>query len=373
MPPKHKKAPQHAPVQPANRKPPMAKPRPRSRPKASRRVGVPRLSADGLAMLKAAFALPDFSESGCRGITDMFCGKTNVIEQSLQLGVQAAGGFDTYFLFAPQFGVAYATASVVIGNSLSGVNWQAFDYPDSLTYFPSGATTTNFTKARYAGLAGELISTMNEMTWAGSIQVARVPISCPTTVALTGTPAFVRTLNGFKNIDQMQRECFSGDVRAGAYSIAVNRNADFQFTDITGDSVGDILTDYGGAQMISQFRGLDMNFDTLLFRVTVPVGSLTQSFMLRSWSVVEYQPIPSSIFYNMAERSAAYDLNALLEYHKVACNIPIAVVSALNDSFWQRVLNIIRTVSGPLSLVPGPIGGIATGVSGIANAISSYV
>ena len=57
-------------------------------------------------------------------------------------------------------------------------------------------------------------------------------------------------------------------------------------------------------------------------------------------------------------------------YRELINSLPIAVPAADNANFWQRVLSIIRTISGVGAMIPGPYGMISSGVNTITGALT---
>ncbi len=346
------------------------------------RVLKPMMSKAGLDFLKCATAAPDFDSSGSSGIPDMYSGRTLSRQHTLNSSISCANGKDTYFIFAPVPGVAYWTTSVNIGASLATAAWTTVTYQDFASLFPTPPASTlnyavNVNNFRFATLIAELKSTMNQMTWAGTITAFRTRITQEVRLALTSPTAATTEsqwiLTGFNQLDTPPiSDVYSGSVTDGAYTMAFNRDATFTWTPIqvsTAVVPATISTDVLGS-VASPFPGCG-NFDSIVYKVSVPSGSSDQSFLLRTWACVEYQALITSALYQYTRLSASYDEAALAAYRKILESVPIAVPSRQNANFWQTVLRIIRGITNVTNLIPGPIGAISNGVRAITDGIAA--
>jgi hypothetical protein len=342
----------------------------------------PMISKAGLDFLKCATAAPDFDNAGSSGIPDEYAGRTLSRQHTLNASISCANGKDTYFIFAPVPGVAYWTISVNIGASLSTGVWTTVTYQDFASLFPTPPASTlnyavNVNNFRFASLIAELKSTMNQMTWAGTITAFRTRITQEVRLALTqgasGTTESQWILTGFNQLDTPPiSDVYTGSVNDGAYTMAFNRDATFSWTPIqvsTAVVPATVSTDVLGS-VNTPFTGCG-NFDSIVYKVTVPAGSSDQSFLLRCWACVEYQTLITSALYQYTRLSAPYDPAAIAAYRKLLEALPIAVPSKQNANFWQTVLRIIRGVTNITNLIPGPIGAISSGVRAITDGIAA--
>jgi len=363
-------------------------PRPNRKPRNTRgapsRFMMPtmrNLSPGGLAFLKCATAAPDFDATGANGVPDKFSGRTLGRQHTYNTTFGASPNTDTYIVIPPVPGVAYWTTNTTIGGSVDTNSWSTITYTDFTSLFTSTTPTgTNYTanvdKFRFISLCAELQCTMNSMTWSGNITAWRVPMEEITYLAATGVTAGSAEQNiaigGFKSLNASQvSDVYVSPLNRGVYSCSLNRMPDFPFRDIrtSAITIPNIPTDTGGL-LAMPYTGLG-TLDALVFRVTVPAGAASQGFVLRTWACVEYAPLPSSALYQYSKLSAPHDEFALELYAYIVKNLPIAVSYFENDSFWQRVLAIIRSVTGAVSHIPGPIGAIASGVGSTVNGIAS--
>lgn len=340
-----------------------------------------KISPHGMEFLKCAFASPDFNLAGARGVPDNFTGQTLMYDHNLTTNINAVGSFDTWIWFAPEAGVAYHLSTSPPGTSPT--NWSTVYLPGAAQLFGEG--TNSVTAFRHVSLAGELISTMNEMTWTGTIQCAKVPIRLATSAIDYTTPGVATNFEftGLTNLQNIfQQTCYTATVKDGVYSVATNREPEFALSPIVDPAPGTatfaIFTDLGGGAMVdygptgpgTTFAGFG-TLDSIMIRVSVPNGAPSQSFILRHFSCAEYSVNPQSLLAGFAHQSAPHDQNALDAYALISNTIPTAVPSRMNDSFWRRVLNIIASATKSASYIPGPIGMVAAGANAFASSIQA--
>jgi hypothetical protein len=341
-----------------------------------------KISTSGMEFLKCAFASPDFNLLGARGVPDNYTGQTLMYDHNLTTTVTADPDADTWYWFSPEPGVAYHRSTTPIGGL--PVNWTTVYLPGAAELFVSG--TTSVTSFRHVSLAGELICAMNDMTWNGTVQCAKVPIKYATVPELFSTSpgtSNLAQLSGFVNLNNIyQQTCYTGTTKDGVYSIATNREPTFEFTDINeplpGDPLFQIFTDLGGGAVVSYgptapgttFNGFG-NLDSIFVKVSVPADAIAQSFILRHYSCVEYTVNPQSLLAGFAHPSCPHDQNALDAYSLVANTMPTAVPSRMNNNFWKRVLNILNSAIKSASYVPGPIGMVAAGANAFISSVQA--
>jgi len=346
------------------------------------KIKLPMLSQCGLDFLKCAFALPDFDSTGTTGIPDNFVGKTVCSLQTITQSLSAPAGADTYFLISPFLGSSYLTATTAsVGaapSTFTSQNWPSFV---NLGLGSTGSTANTVGKFRFAGLAAEIQPTMNEMTWAGNITCFKVPLTVSIGPDLAiplvgGVPVVTAVANGLGALQTNPvGNVYTAPFNRGVYSQSVNKSGAFDFQpaifSVNFPSANENIPVPGGTLNLP-YRGMD-NFDTIVFRVSVPAGASAQSFILRTWACVELQVTPSSLAYEFVNNSCPHDQAALDMYKLVAERLPIAVPYQDNADFWKRVWAFIRSASASMSALPGPMGQMAGGVSMLTSGISSLV
>jgi len=336
-----------------------------------------RISPAGMSFLKCAFAPPDFAQSKTDGVPDKYCGTTLVKKHRAVATVAIAATTDYYFLLAPVPGSAYYTLSKAAGVAPQfGDVWVRTEYNDAATLF--GATpalaNTIVSRFRYVSQHIEVIPTVNEMTWSGSIQAWKIPVQV-TEKNLAGVLYFTTIgLESTSAVSAARADQFSGPFNGGFFGGAFSAAAEFEFHSTTGGlaqvpAVITAGTDFGALGTATNTPGFDNSFETLVVKIS-GVGATAQSLMLKTWACVEYQVYPNSGLYEYMTMSS-YDPDALIMYRKIIAELPVGVPYAMNDTFWQRVMGIIRRLSKAVSYVPGPVGMIAGGVNAITDGISS--
>jgi hypothetical protein len=343
---------------------------------ASRNNPLAGLTPGGVGFIKCVTSAPDFDSSGSRGVPDMYAGRTLPRQHTLNSAIAFAGGSDTYIIVPPVPGTSYWTTAVAIGTSIAGATWTEVLYQDFSSLFnTNGAYTQNVSSFRYSALTAELESTTNDMNWVGNITVMRQPIRAPLIVDLTATalatPFATRTLTGFNALGAPTvSDVYIAPFNKGAYSVSMNRNAEFNFEPVLLQSTPSLslANDTGGA-VLSHFTGMS-DLDSIIIKVSVP-GSVTMSGIIRTWACVEYTPSITSALYQYSGLSADPDYRALMLYRQLMQNLPIAVAYADNATFWQRVLSLIRGITNVTNSLPGPAGVISNGVRAITEGIAS--
>jgi hypothetical protein len=321
----------------------------------------------------------------------MYGGKTVVKQDYLTMPINVEKGFDHFVIVAPMPGVAFWFAKVANGASLAAIQFTPVLYPDSESMFPNMvqslpgdylvSNTQQVDRFRTMTSAAELVCTTNNFNYAGALTAFKTPLA----LALANrsvTPSdesFAQELTGFDGVavSVNSSQIYASDVKSGVYSVAFNREASFEFHDIQdGQSLNSqTLAPFGtssmtsGANFVGPILGLD-DFDSIVFKLSIPASAVDQSFFIRTWRITEYQPVQNSMLHQFSHCSPALDEIALLSYKFITANVPIGVPSAENESFWKRVLSIFNAVSGALAFIPGPVGEVAAGVHIAGSAIS---
>jgi hypothetical protein len=335
------------------------------------------LTPAGEAFLKCAFAPPDFAASSSTGVPDEFRG------QSLLKKHRYVGNFacnlpnqDYYILMIPTVGgVAYWSTNTPAGGQLTAPSvFTPTYYSDSQSLFPTVSNMADIvTKYRFVSNHIELIPMMNQNSWTGSIQVWKAPITCVIRQSSTSTTNMY-TVTGLQSANATNANQYTGPTNLGVYSAAYNASSVFTFNPILENiaSLPLLVTPGDFGQLNGINGGIDPNFESIIVKISGMGPNNQNNFVLKTWACIEYQVNPGSSIYEYQTISPC-DEYALKLYRAIVLQLPVGVSFLDNDTFWTRVLGIIKNVSGGLSYVPGPYGAIAAGVNMAANGIESLV
>jgi len=347
----------------------------------------PALSQAGVAFLKCAFAPPDFTSTYVQGIPDAFRGSSLLKKHRMTSTINMDPGIDVYFLIAPVPGVAYYTTTTVANVPLAA---NATFVPTYFSDFNSLFGVKNdqaadiVSKFRFVSNHFELISVTNDMKWTGSISAWKVPLQFIERMGgqLLGTSIVdVYSITGLQSANATNANRFDGPSKGGIYMGAYNENCDFPFVNtIEMSSTLYTLTqipatlqapDFGIFQIPNgySFPGFDNSSQSMLIKVSGLTDKM--SFIWKRWCCVEYIVQPGSGLYEYQTVSPPMDQKALSLYRELIQSLPIAVPAAQNSDFWQRVLRMIRNISGMGAFIPGPVGGISRGVNMVASGIGA--
>jgi len=336
-----------------------------------------RLTPGGNAFLKCAFAAPDFDSTGGGSVPDLYTGRSLPRQHVLTTPFTFTSGHDTYLIFLPIPGTAFITTSVPNGNGTAGATWTSTQFADFSSLFTSSNFSTNVNSFRYVAQSAEIQPTVNEMTWIGNIEVWKQPIRISTVANFTtiaaGGAQTIRYLNGFDGLNNAPvSDIYSAPFNKGAYAVGCARNSTFDFTPmLPGVNATTVIDTTDGSFVNVPLTGVG-DIDAIVMRVSVPTSTgPDMSALIRTWSCVEYTPVVTSALYQYSSLSASYDPTALALYAHIVKNLPLAVPFSQNANFWQRVLEIIRSVTNATSSIPGPIGLFSTGVRGIVEGIAA--
>jgi len=337
-----------------------------------------KITMQGLSFLKCAFAPPDFSSNDIAGVPDEFHGTSLTKKHRLISPITLAASQDLYILFLPTPGIAYWTASVVPGAGVTAATgFNPVYYSDSVTMFGNASTAADIvTKFRYVSNHIEIVPTVNQMQWTGNIQCWKAPIA--TFVREGGANSSdMLSISGIRACTSTNANQYTGPFNLGVYSGAYNANAKFDFQPIM-EGIGNIpgsltASDFGFlASAASGFYGLDNEFESIIIKISGVGVNANNTAIVKTWACVEYQCVPGNLLYEFSSLSPT-DAFAIRVYREIINNLPVGVSFTQNDSFWQRVLRIIKAISGGLSVLPGPYGSVATGVNMISSGIESLV
>jgi len=333
----------------------------------SRRMGKVPISKEGLSFLKCAFAPPDFDGSDVKGFPDDFQGNSLVKKHRFTLASQTIVGRDTYILLLPIPGAACFTAQIATGtNVLPATVFTALSYADTNIMFPNIQTTaSNVTKFRYVSNHIEIVNTTNEMSWSGSVQCFKINVQ-----VATNATANILSLTGLDGCNAKgNANQYTGPFNRGVYSGAYSKSGEYGFSPIV-EGMTNIPSAIGAADFgqlaCNPYTGFDNNFEATC--VILRDGGTVNSFMLKTWACVEYIALPTSFVYEYQTLSCRDD-NALALYKSIINQLPVGVSYLDNEGFWRRVLGIVNSISGGLSLLPGAYGSLAMGVNMASGAL----
>jgi hypothetical protein len=337
------------------------------------------LSPAGVNFLKCAFAPPDFAFTGDMGIPDKSPNRRLLKRHRLVTPFTFASGTDYYFLVLPTPGVAAWTFNCPSGTTVPDTaSFDAIKYSDFASLFGPGGTSSGHeadivTAYRYVSNAFEIVPTANEMTWSGSIQMWKAPIRLESRSGTT--PAQQYSIIGVQSVNGTNADMYVDKFTRGGYSLATKTTSEFEWSNILenqqnlptnvitpGDDFGRLL---GGTT--GSVTGIGY-MDAIIVKVSGITAS-DETAILKFWSCVEYQVNAGTTLYEYSHAGPPCDDLALELYNEIAKTLPVGVSYEDNEAFWQRVLRIIRTASGGLSVIPGPYGAAFGGVNAIASAI----
>jgi hypothetical protein len=336
------------------------------------------LSDQGISFLKCAFAPPDFQQGSLGGVPDSFRGQSLVRKHRYVSPTTVASGSDTYFLLCPIPGVAYLQATVASGTQiLNTTQFTAVNYTDFSSMFGSASINNAdiVTKFRFVSNHFEIIPTVNQMTWSGSIQAWKLPIQLVVRQGGTST-VDIFSIEGLQGANTSLSNQYSGPFIMGLYTACYNSNPDFDFRQIQ-ESLNSVPTyvepnDFG--QFVSSgtnmgIPGFDNGFESLIVKISGV--SSTESLILKTWACVEYQVSPSNSIFEFTTMSPC-DPVALDLYKQIISELPVGVPFTDNESFWNRVLMIINRISGVGAMIPGTVGAISRGTNLISGALLPF-
>nr|WPR18363.1 MAG: peptidase A6 family protein [Chemarfal virus 65] len=340
------------------------------------------ISKEGMDFLKCAFAPPDFANTDVAGYPDDYNGLSLVKKHRVTYNSTALASNDTYIILAPVPGVAFYILNKAAGVAPTSTDFfSAVRYPDFSTLFPTVNTADNVvTDFRYISNHLEFIPMVNQMQWTGSIQAAKINLtmmvrpSQATAGAQASNILTVTGLNATANFGNAQQYTgpFINGLFAGCYSNDSSR--DFcrivetisslpKVIDATNGDFGGL--DNGGG---NAFAGLDNSFESLMIKISNIGTNTLDAYMIKTWACVEYKAITGGALYEYQRRSPT-DYNAIRLYKEIISQLPVGVSYIDNDTFWERVYNLIKRITSVGSVVPGPLGMASSGVGLINEAM----
>lgn len=312
--------------------------------------------------LKCAFAPVDFNNEVPNPIPDA-SGARVVVKRHKYVGTMNGNGtIDQYVVLAPNPGVAFNQLAVPTGyNPDNTTILSPVVYRDTDALMPIAGTNENFNSFRFVSNYIEFVPTINATSWSGSITVWKVPIT-----QYIASDATQDELVGLTSIQQPANAMYVAGNNLGAYAFATQMGP-WTYTPVNSLPLNfSSVSPPGGATAPAYQRVQGWgNLDTVIIKIT---GNF--SYSIKVGCCVEYTVGTASALYEFSRLNTMSDPAALAAYKQIAAQLPVAVNYFENAQFWDRVLQIIKQLSGAMSIVPGPIGMTSQGVNLIANAIS---
>jgi hypothetical protein len=341
------------------------------------------LTKPGEDFLMCAFAPTDFANMSLDGIPDDYRGLSLVKQhRSVGAGVMAAN-LDTYIILAPTPGFAYWQATVAAGTPiLASTVFNGVPFSDFTNLFGSvGSAADTVTKFRYISNHLEIIPTVNQMNWTGNIQAWKFPLALTMrTASTTAVTTFnLRSLTGLQALNATNANQYTAPFNLGCYTAAYSSNCEFNYNDVIENQVNvpntlDPDSDFGTFATngtVSCFPGLDNGFNSVVIKVSGVGANTLDSYIIKTWACVEYSVLAGTSIYEYQTISPT-DKVAMDLYRSIILSLPVGVSFAENASFWSRVLDIIKTVSGGLVELPGPYGLLARGTNLAATGLMHF-
>jgi hypothetical protein len=326
------------------------------------------LSDSGIAFLKCAFAPPDFANVSNVGVPDDFRGTSLVKKHRLVSPLSLVSTNDYYIILAPVPGVAYfqhttaAGVAVASNATITGVN-----YSDFTTLFPTVQTLASVVpKYRFVSNHIEIIPTINEMTWSGSIFAWKVPLAVFIRESADTTTSDLFSVSGLNGMNSTLQNMYTGPFIKGVYTACYSSNCVFNFKDTIQNvlnvpsTIQPALGDFGALNTTAGFPGLDDGFEAIVIKISGMTAN--QTCLIKTWACVEYQVSPNNGLYQFSTLSPC-DKAAIELYREIINGLPVGVPFEMNESFWTRVLQIIHSLTGVGSLLPGPYGTLSRGAN----------
>jgi hypothetical protein len=357
------------------------------------------ITPEGIDFLKAATAAPDFQSLENRGVPDDFSGKS-ITKREYTIATVEAGPGSTWFIVTPSSGVSYWTTTdpnpgLSTGSVLSPIlhptanqlysfieNAAALDFP--------GTNSSIVTDFRMIALSAEMACTTNAFNQYGSIVCYKAPFRTKMISRETIKPIQVAddqysddlVIEGAQCLinPTTSSDAYISAVKDGAYAVSMNREADFTWAAVRDGeclaSQHSSYVDFAGAPASTHrliwngpLVAHDSNYDTIVFRVDVPLAVVSQSFVLKIWKTFEFQPTFNSLLHEVSHSAPLKDEAALTFYRELERELPIAVPIRDNPDFWDILLQGLDLTTELVSAIPGPIGMVGKGVHAIAASL----
>jgi len=356
----------------------------RARPHNILREIAGKVTPEGMSFLKCAFAPPDFAATSVKGVPDDFQGRS-LTKKHRAVGdlLLTTANTDYYILLLPIPGYSYWQATVPSGTAITASTvFYGIPYADNSSLFGNGGFNTAEVVNRFRFVSNhiEIIPTVNQMTWTGTIRSFKFPLNLimrqnPSAVGVPTSDLLATT--GLNSLNARNADSYSGSFNMGVYAAAYNIGNGFDFKSVienatsvpvalVGGDFGILSTTFGGLNY--SFPGVDNDFESVCIAITGMGTNVLNTAIIKTWACVEYQVLPGTSIYEYSSLSCR-DPNALRYYRQIINELPVAVCYMDNEGFWNRVLGIIRRISGVASVLPGPYGRMAGGINATAEAL----
>ena len=169
----------------------------------------------------------------------------------------------------------------------------------------------------------------------------------------TGIPNGIYNITGLESTNSTLAPMFTTPSVEGIYVGAYSNSPTFDFANIF-EYVSKIPTvgdsgEWGqiSAASLGNLSGFYNDFNSVIVKVSGITS--TNTFIAKAWSCVEYQLNGITSLNDYATSSPPYDPLAMRIYRETILGLPIAVRSRDNANFWNRVLQIMKAITGALS------------------------
>jgi hypothetical protein len=339
-----------------------------------------KFTSEGVSFLKCAFAPPDFAVNKINGVPDSYEGNSLVKKHRLITPETFSNGRDHYIWLAPIPGVAYLQCTVGAGSPVTATDqWVPVYYSDYINMFGSESTGNDsadkVNKFRFVSNHLEIVPTVNQMQWSGSIQAWKVSTALTTRQTPSSSNDEMYAFTGMQSVNSTNSNQYSGPFFNGVYSGCFSENCEFNFCNVIeglGPAVPNTIsagTDF--TQILGRIPGMDNGFQSLIVKIS-GITTDNDSALVKTWACVEYQVQAGTDLYEYQTCSPRDDL-AVMAYKKLVSELPVGVCYMDNENFWRRVLALLKGASGALSFLPGPYGAVAGGVNLITTGISELL
>lgn len=336
-----------------------------------------KISKEGLSFLKCAFAPPDFGEGITVGVPDPFEGTSLVKKHRAIFTSLIPPNTDRYILCLPVPGISHYICDVTANQPLTSASiFIGQNYSDSASLFGAalGANAADVVnRFRFVSNHIEIIPTVNAVQWTGSVQCWKLPVQMVLRQIATTLSSSGYSITGLQGCNASNANQYTGPYNNGVYCGAYSSDSKFEFCNVVENqaAVPYVVGTGDFGQLVNQFTalampGLDNAFESICIKISGVGANVSDSYILKTWACVEYQVVTGSSLYEYQTLSSRDDC-AMALYKAIIKELPIATTYMDNDTFWERVLQIIRMVSGGLSFLPGPYGQIAGGVNAATN------
>jgi hypothetical protein len=323
-----------------------------------------------MAFAKCVTSPNDFAVDNFQGVPDEYDGRV-LAKRHMFVGACPVSNSttDTYIFLLPIPGIAYWTGTRTAG-SVAAFNLTPVAYSDNATLFPASSESTIVTEFRYASNVVEIVPTVNQMAWGGSIEVFKFPIGEGKSV--NASDLYTILLQGL-DVANSTRPDSVLPFNHGVYSVTSCLSNACDFVPIVTNSPYSIVTAPVTATANINFTSASINYVGLGKQegvmIKIPATAASNTGLIRTWACVEYNVSSNSVLYEYSHISPPCDLMALSLVKKFIKEQPAGVPFYDNESFWRTFLTWVRNISGPLRVLPGPVGEVAR----ITNLISETV